>query len=555
MAIKHMVIELGAQVARVQCFSGKEKKTGSREKAFMFAMPTGAFLDGQITEPETLGVYLAEQLAKHNIKAKSASFVITSGRIAMREVTIPPVKESRVAAIINTNSADYFPVDLSTYHITHSVLGTTENNLLRVMVYAAPLPLLTGYFQLAEAAKLKIKAIDYAGNAQRQIYKAVNSHSGGNLFVYINHSSSYLTFMNGEQMVLQRILPFGGSEMVSDFLSAAGMASDKYLDAYQMLINPDEAGRVRFSMDDNEIRSSLYRLAGGIARTLDYFTSNFAEIPIDDIILTGPCGGFVNLVDVVTAQTGHETVTMDKFSLAYNADAMPYMNCIAALFSPAYTPIDLIPASIAATSKKAKKASSEQSIQMGVLVFALLIVASASLATMSYFSWAEAFDANLQIKSDINNLLYAEEIYNEYVLYNNGSSSFINLKTSVSSPNDNLVAFLEEFEDKMPSDILAMSIVCTTESIQINGTVPRKEDVARMLVQLRSFESLQDMEISSVVENADTTGSSFAGFAITCLYKVPETEELPLIYPDYDPNAIDGDYYDDVTGQLVEGGM
>ena len=171
MAAKHMIIELGAQVSRVQCFSGKEKGGRGTGVSFQFSMPEGAFADGQIADPEALGVYVAEQLRSQAVSATQVSFVITSGRVAMREVTIPPVKENRIGDIVQTNASDYFPVDLSGYHVAHSLLGPSANGQHRVMVYAAPLPLLAGYFKLAEAAKLKIKAIDYAGNAQRQIYK------------------------------------------------------------------------------------------------------------------------------------------------------------------------------------------------------------------------------------------------------------------------------------------------------------------------------------------------------------------------------------------------
>ena len=539
MAVKHMIIELGSQISRVQCFSGKEKNRRGTEKSFLFPMPVGAFSDGQITEPESLGAYVAQQLKEQGITATQVSFVVTSGRVAMREVTLPAVKENRIADIVQTNAADYFPVDLSGYHVAHSLLGPSPNGQHRVMVYAAPLPLLSGYFKLAEAAHLKVRSIDFAGNAQRQLYKIINPQGTGTLFVYLNHSSSYLTFMNGAQMILQRTLPFGGADMINDFMATAGLSSDRNFEAYQMLTDPSRFDRVRVDMSDNEIRGSLDRLAAGIARSLDYFTSNFADHPIERIVLTGPCAPLINLVDAVAAATGQNVLTMSDMSEASGvignaATALPYINCIAA----SIVPLDLMAPALTQTAKRKKKksASLDQSVQAGVWVLILMIVLSGVLSGFAALSWIEERDKNAEITRQIDALVYTEEIYDNFVLYTNGANGFKNVYRATASGNDDLEAFLTELELKMPSEILTISASCNKESIAINGTVPTMADVARVMVQLRSFESLNDLVISSVVESNDPTGGAYASFSIDCVYAPMDVAPLPMIPPRISPN-------------------
>jgi Tfp pilus assembly PilM family ATPase len=65
-----------------------------------------------------------------------------------------------------------------------------------VLVLAAPLAILEGYFQLAEAAGLQISAIDYSGNSQ---YRALENKCGSEVTMCINVgcNNTNVSFMKG----------------------------------------------------------------------------------------------------------------------------------------------------------------------------------------------------------------------------------------------------------------------------------------------------------------------------------------------------------------------
>ena len=529
MAIKELVIELGNQISRVWYPAGKEKSAHA-QNSFMFLMPEGAITDGQIANPEDLGEFLTSQLKLHNVSdVPNVSFVIASGRIATREILLPPVKESRVADIITTNASDYFPVDMSGYHVAHNLLGQNAEKQLRVMVYAAPLALLEGYFNLAAAAKLKIRTIDYAGNAQHNIFKELNP-TATSLFVYVNHNSSYLSFLNGKTLLFQRALTFGGGELVDDFLAASKHTQDGYLDAFSTLA---DRGRKRVALDvisEGDIRSSLNRLVMGIARSLDFFSSNYPDTPVENVILTGPCSSFLTLKDAVAAETSQNVFVMDETAeaKAYFQDAtasLPFVNCIAAVMSP----IDLLPPRFTQTKKKKTDKSSVQSLRLGVLSIILFVLVSLALAAISYLDLIDARDASSAMRRQISDLEYTEVIYKNYITYTNGANSFVNLRALTSSPNDELVAFLSEIELKMPSEIVIMSAACGQTDVVMNMTVPKKSDVARVLVQLRTFESLSELTLSTISERTDETGVSFVDFSVMCAYTPLTAEIIPII--------------------------
>ena len=529
MAIKELVIELGGQVSRVWYPSGKEKSAHAKN-SFMVLMPEGAVTDGQIANPEELGEFLAAQLKLQGVgDASTVSFVIVSGRIASREVMLPPVKEARVPDIISTNASEYFPVDMSGYHVTHTILGQTPEKQLRVMVYAAPLALLEGYFKLAAAAKLRVRTIDYAGNAQYNIFKTLNP-AATSLYVYVNQNSSYLSFLNGKNLLFQRSLTFGGGELVDDFLAASKRGYDGYLEGYSMLSDPARERAVLDVMAEGDIKSSLDRLTTGIARSLDFFSSNYPDTPVENVILTGPCANFLTLKDAVTAATNQNVLVMDEMPEAKSyfqdaASSLPFVNCIAS----ALAPLDLLPPRFTQVKKKKTDKDSTQSVRLGVITVILMVLVSLALAATSYLSLDEAKGVNTKMKNDIAALEYTEAIYNNYITYTNGANAFVNIRSLTVSPNDELVAFLQELELKMPREIVIMSASCGKTEIMMNMTVPKKSDVARVLVQLRTFASIANISMSSISERTDETAVSYVDFSVTCTYAPVTVDVMPVV--------------------------
>ena len=553
MAITQLVIELGEHITFVQCLSGSGKKIRP-EKSFMLSMEPGSYTDGQIDDVEALGAYLNEQIKNKGARAKKVSFVITSGRIATREVTLPAVKPSRIADMVSANSSDYFPVDMSAYYVTYSRLGSAEGGQHKVMVYATPLLLLRGYFALAEVLGMKLQSIEYAGNVQRNLYRAINPMSAGNLYVYLNDNSSYLSFMNGDMLALQRTLPFGGGEFVEDFIAATRMGEEQYLEGYRMLTDPQSDDLIRYSGGIDESRNVLNRLAMGIARSLDYFTSNFAQIPIDNIILTGPYATLIDLAETVAAATSRTTLIMDEMPeaaayLSNISELLPYINCTSALTEPA----DLRPPSMMKKKKREHDSRPlERSILPGAIAFIGLAGISVALCVMAYLSNEEAVRNNESVRSELEALAPVQVVYDSYVIYKDGAIALTNISGATTTPNDALLAFLDELERKLPSEIVTLSAAFSPESVMLNATAPTMEDVGRVLVQLRSFSSISVIGVSPITESVDVTSSPYVAFSVVCTYVpvtfvpepfvgVPADGEYSDAYEEYDAMMEGGD--------------
>ena len=95
-------------------------------------------------------------------------FVVNSGKIASREVLIPMIKETVSKDFLNTNSADFFPVDLSRYQLVYRNEGVVQQDKVKkrnIYVFAVPGDLVQSYEELADFCSLELTALDYVGNS------------------------------------------------------------------------------------------------------------------------------------------------------------------------------------------------------------------------------------------------------------------------------------------------------------------------------------------------------------------------------------------------------
>lgn len=524
MAQKTLNLEIGDRLTKA-CMCIPKGKAYQIERSFMFQTPDSAVQDGQLIAPDIMAAELRSQLDSRGIKdAKNVVFTLTSGKVASREVTLPPMKDNRIKGVIEMNATDYFPVDMSKYHLTYSLLERKtggDNPGCRVLVYAAPLSLLEGYFLLAEQAGLIITAIDFSGNSQYQALKSLSEGGGVTMFVNVDCTSSYASFAADGKLVMQRAFNCGGDELVLGYMNAAGMKAEQYLEALEYCCRSPEDFAQSGVMTEEEAAEARSRLVGNILRSSDYYNSNHWDLQVERIVLMGPCGRLTGLREHVSSAAGVEALWLDGLpgvsSLANETDAAStYISCIGS----AVAPLDFIPPQLRVDKKKLRKAGGEASMTPGIIVCVICVLAAAALGVFSILNYSSLSEEKANLEKQISQLEFARDAYETYLLYQAAEGSMLSLSGAIDSPNDRLADFVEELERSMPSEILLLSAVCTREGVSMNVTVPSYAEVAVTLVQLRAFSSVSGVSVSSISESLDESGFTYCSFSVTCTYAV-----------------------------------
>ena len=202
--------------------SPSAKKQTEVHNALIFETPEGAYEDGFIKDPEKIAGAIKEQLNANGITNKNVIFVLTSTKIVNREVLIPEVRENKVKGIVTANASEYFPVNIEDYVVSHSILEHVTNEdktkQLKLMVVAAPLNMVKGYYELGSILGLNVESIDYVGNAMLQLIKTQTSSSMTTMVIQLGSESTILNIVKGDTLLLQRTIPYGTNAVVTEVM-------------------------------------------------------------------------------------------------------------------------------------------------------------------------------------------------------------------------------------------------------------------------------------------------------------------------------------------------
>ncbi len=526
MAKKVLSIELGERLTRV-CVSAKQRKNTKVLTSFYFQTPEGAVQDGHIAVAEPLARELKQQMTKHGIiDLKEVTFTIASSRIVSREVQLPLVKENRLKSIVQTNAAEYFPIDLSGYEIAHALLETTtgEHAASRVLITVAPKQLLEEYISFAKVAGLSVEALDHVSNSQYNLFKRA-SLSGVTMYLAIAPKQTLATFMRDNVMLLQRTFPFGGDELISSAMQSAEMDDTQFTEALGLCA--DEKW-LRTFVSQERCEEILNRLANGVVRSADFFKSAHKGAQIDRVVLLDACANLVGLRDAVADAIGVEVVPLQYLpsmgQIGGDVNTSTYAACIGSSFQP----LSLMPTIQEEGKKRPFSSQFSQSMFLPVTVLVLGVVGGLGTAGFSLMEYVTAQAEFNAMQARYNDLAYAEEAYHAYVEYEAVKGNFEILEGESNNYNAQLHAFLEEIEVKMPSNLLLLSASCDDTGVSMNVQVETMEEAAVVLSQFRTFESLDQVVVTSIAETTEG-GIPVTSFSISCVY--PTAEEVVPVEP------------------------
>ncbi len=546
MAAKAISIEIGYLLTRV-CEVDYKTKSHKIYKSFTIPTHEGMINDGVLTISPEFVENLKSALAANRIKSKQVVFTITSSRIASREVVIPFVKENRIADVVNANATDYFPVDLSQYQLAYSILGTmgeTKNaQQYKLLVMAVPTALLSGYYDLAQALKLEVVDIDYAGNSIFQVVKD-ECAQGTHLIVKIEERASLVMVVQNSVLTFTRNVSYGVDEAIESVMNTLAWGDVSTAEQAIRILQRNEciaehgpsAGQEEVEQEGetevksarekamDDVRAAFMPLVGGIARVIDFYMSRNAGASIERIMITGLGADFKGLDALLASEINMPvSVLMDAagWNLTRNFKNEcfgEYIACVGAAVAPLGFKKD--------TDKKGKEKSKGDSkgTNGAVVAYALLgigVVVGAALAAISIMRYMDVQKTNMELKAQASDLEDIIPIYNEYVATKAEYTKVEAMYEATENRNEEMYEFLEELEEKLPSSSNVISLTSDVNGVSINMVTDTKEDAAATVQQLRSFDSLipQMVTVSALREEEDPdTGVTSVNFTVVASY-------------------------------------
>ena len=501
------IVEMDHQKKKPKVYRCVESKT-----------PDGAIRDGYLNpdKMEALKEQIRDALREHKIRTKRVLFTVFSTKIISREITVSAVKEHQIGAFIELNITEYFPIELTDYKIAHFIIQTYRDGenagKHKVLVMAAEKSLLEGYEKLAQELGLFIADIDYIGNSVIQATR-MNAGAEAIMTVKVEEENALVTILRQSTMMMQRTVNYQVGHMDDDVL-------------------PDKDER-------NEI------LTGTVTRLIDFYSANNEDSKISQIYIIGDGSRDWSITELMTQQTGVPSRFLENVratTITRRADNN-MMNVFA-------TAIGAGVRSVGFDAEKEKERHETNYVSACILVIILFIVLIGAVLSMALVPYNTALTEQSSLQRQKEQLEPARLVHDQYL----GLKDFIEQvrygNRLTEHFNDGIIAFFEELEMNLPSDVEMTDFSSDDEQCVMTIRVGDKETAAGIIKMLRDFESLESVTVESLIE--EVTEDSLEGimvetlqgnevktvnFTVTCTYR---TEVLTPPVPAMQPPAADG---------------
>jgi type IV pilus assembly protein PilM len=542
MANRVLSIEIGNSSTQIIDVDYKTKNRKVYD-AVRIRNPKDVISDGIVQPTEEYVEQLRTRLAEAKIKTKDCIFTITSTRIASREVIIPNVKQNRIEGIVKANAQDYFPIDLEQYEIGFHMVGNgepDETGKLRVMALAVPKTLLNSYYELAAACGLNVVGFDYTSNSIYQVLKNACGE-GVNMVLKVDETTTTAMILHNGEIAMQRTVSYGVEEAITIVGNSKLFGNINYNSAIPMLrtkncinrtMRPEDlewdltSDEDEDEVDDrmkalkNKVTSALEPVINSISRVIDYYNSRNSEFPIDNVYLTGVGGDFAgfsklmtNCLEIKVSPLSHlDAVTFGR-SLK-DSSLGEFIACLGAVINP-----------VGLADKEKQKAANVTLVKgtnytfVAVAVLVLGVIVGGALAVTSILRLKSAEVTNASLNAKKTQYSEAQSVYNTYLAVQQQNTKYQYLYYTTQSRNEDLVAFINELEQILPSSFYTESFSSDANGISMSVTVTGKPAAAKVIQNLRDMESIDNVSISGISDSVNEAGESTVTFSISGTYK------------------------------------
>lgn len=513
MAKKVISIEAGVWLTKVGLVDYK-KTSPKIYKAFTFRTPEHAVEDGYIRDKESFANTLINELAKHEIKERTAVFTLASSKIVTREIEIPPVKENKVESIIKLQINDYFPMDVSDYVISHSKMGDIEKDgrkLTKYMLVAVPNSILSNYYSFSEYAGIKIETFDYIGNGAVQLLKS--SRQSNFIAVQLEEQSTVITIVQDDKIKFQRVTPYGFENTLSSLLDYDIFGVNDEYEAYQYLMknelayrmpkidNADEGRVAALESAVEDVRDSISYYLNVVNTALDYYQNQLGgrikgEVCLigDGFRLAGIKKMFENEISLPIHSLDYSTFVDIKNNKALPGDEPVSTVGFLSIAGATINPIDV----------KSKEIEEERSRSKGMhtayVALASCVFISVVLILSSSIRQFLAVSHQKELDEEISKMSYIEEVYNENKKARESEQKYETVDASTSTNNEKFLQLLGECESSLPKGSKVRSLQIQGDSISMNIISTKRIQAERLLMNLKQVELIKNVSIPAAAQ-------------------------------------------------------
>jgi type IV pilus assembly protein PilM len=371
------------------------------------------------------------------------------------------------------------------------------------------------YYDLGALAGLNIVDLDYIGNSMLQLIKTQAQANTTTMVIQLGSESTVLNIVQGENLLLQRTVPYGTNSVVNVVMD------DKGVDATTAMTLLQNDRMITVDFDDNEVTGAFRYLINNIGRVMDFYASKNPDKPIEDVLLTGD-GALIKGIDgLFKVQLNVQTRIMDTL---YNIKFDPSID--QKVYNPVYlvTPIGAAFAPMGfVLNETSSKAGAGTGPGMGLYVgiFVVCVIGAAAMAFYSIKAKKDAQDKQDQVQADIDKIADIEQIIADWEVAQGVYTDAYSMSSGTYHLNENCKTFIDSLEATIPSSVYITGFSSSDSGVSLPCVGTSYDDVAQLIINMKNISCLNpsSVNIPSLAKSVDdTTGEVTFTFSVSASY-------------------------------------
>ncbi|MCQ4088769.1 pilus assembly protein PilM [Saccharibacillus sp. JS10] len=474
----------------------KNNKTWEIEKKAFLPLEPGTIIENQIPDEEKLRSQIRDWVEQEGLKGSHVALSIPPSQVIIRKMNIPAVNTKQVQQLValEVETGLHLPFEEPVYDFIpvgrEQVMQEdgTEEEMTRVLVFAAPKNLINAYIGILEEAGIKTDSVEVSATALGRVAEiAQGKPFADTMLVHLEHSQlDVYMFREGHPVFMRTINLLDLAEETPMFQSESYLAQksalgEESLSSEQILEITAEVSRMlnfyQYSLHDGTARITEIVVTGSAVsrrQLVGELDQALADIQIEQLLLEEAPGKV-------------EDASINLYRVAVGAALRDDKNSL----------IDLLP-------REDREAKVLPYALAALLVIWLLAAAGVATFYVMQKSELESLTqqaSSLQSDSDVKQLELAS-------LQGKGGAPSV-LIAELEAMRMDAVAVIEELDKGLTQGAVVRDISYSQNStVDLTVDVAKIDDAAAYLARLKRMSFVTNASIASLAEETDTGNGS-----------------------------------------------
>jgi len=309
-------IDIGSysiKIAEIQ-----DTKRGMVLKNFgIIKLPPDAIVEGSIREMGTVSEAIKNLLKNLKIKNKNVATSISGYSIIVKKIIIPWQESKELENTIQNEAEQYIPFDINDVNLDYQILSSEneeeqQEKDMDVLLVAAKKDIVEEYRNLFHLIEYNPVVLDIDAFALQNTFEISDKEqSGCSALAHIGSRQLTINIIKDGVSLFTRDSSHGGDQVTNDIKKKLNIS---YQDAEKIKLGAMPIEKEQELIIEEIFSSTIVKWVREIRRALDFVTSTFSDVQVENIFLSGGSSLIPGFLEYLGLETGLKVEMLNPFT-------------------------------------------------------------------------------------------------------------------------------------------------------------------------------------------------------------------------------------------------